>query len=316
MRIAAIDVGTNTAQLLVAEVEDGNISRRVGTDERFVRLGEGVDARGRISAVAQERLLGALQTQRQLAAEWGAEHITVGATSASRDAANRQDVVEAVRRATGLPYEILSGDEEAIWTFAAACDEYRNQTVPTVVIDIGGGSTEIIVGEGGATGPDAVQYWRSVNIGSVRLTERFVDGQPPSDAAVQQATSSIDAALADVDLPAGPTAVLIGTSGTTEALALVHAGPSSTFDTLDEAARVIPASAVRGWRDELLTRSVDAVKALHPDAMHGRADVFPMGLLILDRFLRRTGFGALRVSAHQLRHGLVLRWLHRTNSTP
>lgn len=315
MRIAAIDVGTNTAQLLVAEVEGGRITRRVGTDERFVRLGEGVDASGQISAPARERLLDALQAQQQMAVEWGAEHITVGATSASRDAANQQDVVEAVRRATGLPYEILSGDEEAVWTFAAACDEYPDQTGPTVVIDIGGGSTEIIAGEGGATGPGAVQHRRSMDIGSVRLTERFFDAQPPSDDAVQRATDGIDAALAGADLPADPAATLIGTSGTTEALALVHAGPSSTIDALDEAARAISTTAVRWWRDELLSRSEDTVKALHPDAMHGRADVFPMGVLILDRFMAAGTFEQCRVSAHQLRYGLVLRWLYRSGAS-
>lgn len=314
MRIAAIDVGTNTAQLLVAEVAEGAIARRVHTDERFVRLGEGVDAHGRIGAPALERLVDALQAQRAQAEAHGAEHIIVGATSASRDAANRQTVVETVRQHTGLPYEILSGDEEATWTFAAACDEYPDRTGPTVVVDIGGGSTEIIAGRGGAVGPAAVRFRCSLDIGSVRLSERFFGPLPPSDAAVQRATAFIDAALRDGALPPMDRATLIGTSGTTEALALVQAGPSSTRAGLDDDARQLPAETVRQWRAELLGRSVDAVRALHPAAMQGRADVFPMGVLILERFMRVTGLGPCGVSRHQLRHGLILRWLHRART--
>jgi len=316
MRIAAIDVGTNTAQLLVAEVEGGRITRRIGTDERFVRLGEGVDASGRIGAPALERLLGALRAQQAMAERHGAETIVVGATSASRDATNRPVVADAVRQATGLSYEVLSGDEEAIWTFAAARDGQPDAAGRTVVIDIGGGSTEIIMGQGNALGPDAVSRRHSLDIGSVRLTERFVDGHPPSDEAVRRAIDGIDAALDAIDGLGAADATLVGTSGTTEALALVQAGPSSTLDALDAAARVLAADAVRHWRDDLLRRSVGAVQALHPEAMHGRADVFPMGVLILDRFMRSAGFEALRVSAHQLRHGLILRWLYRAGDGP
>lgn len=308
-RVAAIDVGTNTAQLLVADVADGAIVRRVHTDERFVRLGEGVDASGQIGAPALERLLDALRTQQAMAERHGAETIVVGATSASRDAANRQAVIDAVRQKTGLPYEILSGQEEAIWTFAAACDEYP-AAGRTVVIDIGGGSTEIIAGSGRGRGPEDVHSRCSLDIGSVRLTERFFDALPPSDEAVQRAIACIGAALASASVPAGGGATLIGTSGTTEALALVHAGPSSTLDALDAPARRLSAAAIRRWRADLLGRSAEAIRALHPAAMLGRADVFPMGVLILDRCLHAMGVDACRVSAHQLRHGLILRGLH------
>ncbi len=311
MRIAAIDVGTNTAQLLVAECADGRVVRRVGTDERFVRLGEGVDASGRIGRAALERLKAALLAQRRLAEGWGAEHVVVGATSASRDAANWQEVVDFVRRETGLAYEILSGEEEATWTFAAACAADPDLDGACVVVDIGGGSTEIIVGEGGAVGPEAIRYRRSLNVGSVRFTERFFDGQPPSREAVRRAAEAIDRALAEADVPVPAGATCIGTSGTTEALALVNAGPSSAWEALDEADRTLPADAVRGWCERLLACDFDGVMALHPAAMRGRADVFPMGVLILDRFLRVASLGACRASTYQLRHGLVLRWLHR-----
>ena len=311
MRIAAIDVGTNTAQLLVADVNDGTIARRVHTDERFVRLGEGVDASGRISGAAIDRLIDALQDQQERADVHGADAITVGATSASREAANQQAVIDAVRRGTGLSYEILSGEEEATWTFVAACDEHPKRTGPTAVIDIGGGSTELIAGRGGTVGSGAIQHRCSLNIGCVRLTERFFDRQPPSREATRRAIDCIDAALEKAALPVVPHTMLLGTSGTTEALALVEAGPSSTIAALDNSARVLPADAVRRWRDVVLSGSHGEVLALHPDAMQGRADVFPIGVLILDRFLQATGLDACHVSAHQLRYGLILRWLHQ-----
>jgi exopolyphosphatase/guanosine-5'-triphosphate,3'-diphosphate pyrophosphatase len=311
MRIAAIDVGTNTTQLLVADVDDGTVVRRVHTDERFVRLGEGVDASGRIGEAAIGRLIDALQAQRDQAEAHGAEMVTVGATSASRDAANQHAVIDRVRRETGLPYEILSGGEEAVWTFAAASDEHSSRTGSIIVIDIGGGSTELIAGRSGAVGPDATQHWCSLDIGCVRLTERFFDGQPPSQRAIRRAADCIDAALEDAALSVAPGAALIGTSGTTEALALAEAGPSSTINGLNGAERVLSAVAVHRWCDAVLACTRDEVLALHPEAMHGRADVFPMGVLILDRFLRATDLDACWVSAHQLRHGLVLRWLHR-----
>ena len=312
MRIAAIDVGTNTAQLLVAECADGAITQRLCTDERFVRLGAGVDASGQISEAALDRLIEALRAQRQMAEEWDASPILVGATSASRDATNRQAVIDRVQRETGLHYEILSGDEEATWTFVAACDAYPDLAGSCTVIDIGGGSTEIIVGAGDAVGPEAVRYRCSLNIGSVRCTERFFAAQPPSDEAIQQAITFIDETLTGAEMPGAAGSTLIGTSGTTEALALVNAGPSSGWNALDASARTLSAEAVRTWQEQLLGSTFDEVMTLHPAVMQGRADVFPMGVLILDRFMRMAGCATCRVSGYQLRHGLILRWLRRS----
>lgn len=304
MRIATIDVGTNTAELLVADVQDGAIDP-IHEEERFVRLGAGVDARGEINAEALDRLKNALIDLRQGAEQHEADRVIVGATSASRDAANKQTVVDFVQKETGLSYNILSGKEEATWTFIAACAAYDDLTGRCAVLDIGGGSTEVIVGRGNVRGPDAIEVCRSLDIGTVRLTERFFERQPPDPKAIARAEALINQTLESAAVPLQGDIPVLGNSGTTVALALVHAGPQARWSDLDADQRMLPAEVVHEWRDRLLRATVDEVKAWHPTAMHGRADVFPMGMLILDCFLQNCGIEALRVSSYQLRHGLL-----------
>lgn len=310
MRIATIDVGTNTAELLVADVIDGSV-RTLYEDERFVRLGEGVDATGQIGSAALKRLNDALRDLKEAAEQWEADPVIVGATSASRDAENREAVIDFVQRETGLTYEVLSGEEEATWTFAAACAAFDGLSGRCAVLDIGGGSTEIIVGRSDVRGPGAVDYRRSLNIGTVRLTERFFEAQPPSFQAIKRAESFVQQTLDEADVPLRPNVPAIGNSGTNIALALVNQGPDATWDALDDAARVLSTETVHRWRERLLRSTFDEVRALHPTAMHGRADVFPMGMLLLDVIMQEHGIERCRVSPYQLRHGLLLRHVMR-----
>ncbi|MFB6248087.1 MAG: exopolyphosphatase [Salinibacter sp.] len=312
MRLATIDVGTNTAQLLVVE-GDGSALRRVHAAERFVRLGEGVDAHGRIGTAAQDRLLGALRAHMQAAHEHGADRIVAAGTSALRDAANPDAVLGAVRDTLGLTIEILSGAAEAAWSFAAACAAFDALTGPCLVVDIGGGSTELIAGQGpSAHHPrpvDAITARASVDVGCVRLTERCFSSQPPGADEIDRAERLVDAALRDAALDAGPAPTLIGTAGTATALALVHAGPDSTWDALHGGGFALSHDDVRQWRERLLRTTVDEILALHPDAMAGRADVFSVGVLLLDRVMTHYDRDVVRVSPYELRHGLALRAL-------
>lgn len=314
MRLAAIDVGTNTAQLLVVEVENSAI-QRLHAAERFVRLGEGVDAEGRIGPAAQDRLLATLHEHVQTARSHEPDQIVAAGTSALRDAANRQAVLNAVRETCGLDVDILSGTEEATWSFAAACAAFDDLAGPCLVVDVGGGSTELIAGtDPTAHHPryvDAIVDRTSLDVGCVRLTERCFSVQPPALEAVQQADRLIDDVLSDAALSAGSEPTLIGTAGTATALALVHAGPDSTWDALHGDAFVLSHDAVRRWRTRLLDLSIDEIHALHPEAMEGRADVFPVGVMLLDRILTHFDLQALRVSPYELRYGLALRWLSR-----
>ena len=318
MRIAAIDIGTNTAQLLVAERTATGL-RRLHAAERFVRLGEGVDASGNIGTAAQERLLDALRDHRRVARTHNVDRLVAAGTSALRDAANQDAVRAAVQAELGLSIEILSGAKEAMWSFAAACAAVDDPTGPYLVVDIGGGSTELIVGADPdrhrPSYPDAIRDHASLDVGCVRLTERCFASQPPSAAAVETAEQIIDEALAAHTVEVGDAPTLIGTAGTATALALVHAGPNSTWDALHGGGFVLSRSDVRHWRDRLLRLSVDQIRALHPEAMKGRADVFPIGVLLLDRILTRCGRDRLHVSPYELRHGLALRVLAKQPPT-
>lgn len=317
-RFATIDVGTNTAQLLVVEAADDGLVP-VHDVERFVRLGEGVDRRGRIGKAAQKRLLATLTEHVETARAFGADRIIGAATSAMRDAANRSDVQARIREALGLEIEILSGTEEATWSFAAACAPLADLNGSVVVVDVGGGSTELIAGRNpgrNAADPASAIHCRlSLDVGCIRLTERCFDGQPPSRAAVAAAETAVSEALTSASLTGvGDDAVLVGTAGTATALALVNAGADSSAQHLfpqgvdaDADPPVLTLERVRRWRDRLLELSVDEILALHPEAMRGRADVFPVGVLLLERVLNHFSFDALRISPYELRYGLALR---------
>jgi exopolyphosphatase/guanosine-5'-triphosphate,3'-diphosphate pyrophosphatase len=314
MPFATIDIGTNTAQLLVVE-RDGHTLRRRHAAERFVRLGEGVDASGRIGDAAQDRLLATLDEHKRAAHAHGAEQIVAAGTSALRDAANREEVRDRVRQELGLNVELLSGQQEAAWSFAAACAAFDDLTGPCLVVDVGGGSTELVAGHDPAGHSPAytaaIADRASLDVGCVRLTERCFDGQPPSPSAADRVAALVDDALDAASLDAGPAPTLIGTAGTATALALVHLGPASTWDALHGGGFALTHDDVRHWRDRLLSLPVEDIRALHPEAMDGRADVFSVGVLLLDRVLDRYNQPSLRVSPYELRHGLALRALAR-----
>jgi exopolyphosphatase / guanosine-5'-triphosphate,3'-diphosphate pyrophosphatase len=292
--IATVDVGTNTILLLVTEVGPGHRLVPLYEEERFVRLGEGVDASRRLAPAAMDRVLAALHDYRALAAEHGAEIVSVGATSASRDAANRGDLIDRVRRETGLVYEVISGEEEARWAFRGACSAFPDLEA-ACVIDVGGGSTELVAGRAEGDPEQRV----SLDVGAVRLTERHFSALPPPAEAVRWAEATVDYLLAPVSLD--PALPLIGAAGTVTALAHVVNPEDPT--------RALPAGLVREWRDRLLAMTAEEVRALDPPVLAQRADVFAAGVLVIDAVMRRFGFETLLPSPRGLRHGLALRWL-------
>lgn len=300
MRIATIDVGTNTCLFLVAEVGGGRMEP-LHHDGRFVRLGEGVDAERRLRPAAVERLMGALRAFKAKAEEMGAAEVVIGATSASRDAANLAELQARVRDELGLEYRTLSGEEEALWSFRGACSAYDGLEA-ACVIDVGGGSTELVAGPVAGPPPRRV----SIDVGSVRLTERFFGSLPPGAGEVEAAEAFAMEAFAGAALD--PALPLLGSSGTTRALAqLAH--PEAPL-------RPVPAVVVRLWRERLAGLSAEEVLALNPRALSGREDVFLAGVLVLDVVLQRFGFPAFRASPRGLRHGLALRWLAEHESAP
>jgi exopolyphosphatase/guanosine-5'-triphosphate,3'-diphosphate pyrophosphatase len=306
-RVATIDVGTNTALLLVAE--QGLEGLQVcATEDRFVRLGAGVDETRTIRPEAMARLRDALLAFRETAARWRVEAIVLAATSASRDARNAGELVDFVRRTTGLAYEILSGEEEARWGFAGALSDVLPGAGTVVTLDIGGGSTERVVG----AWDEAAGLWRaveavSVDVGSVRVAERFFATQPPAPDAVVSAEGWIREWIDAGRFIAPAGATWFGASGTTNTLALLDHGVSRWSD-LPDPCPVVSLDAVVRWRARLLGLTFAEVLALDPAVLTGRADVFPAGVLILDTVLRHAGVSSFQATSRGLRHGLALRY--------
>ena len=299
-RVAAIDCGTNSVRLLIADIEDG---RLVDLERRMeiVRLGQGVDQTGVLAPEALERTFTAMREYAELIERHGAEKTRVVATSATRDARNRHEFVAGVLDIFGVAPEVVSGDEEAHLSFTGATKELveRRQIRPYLVVDIGGGSTEFVVGSSG------VLAAKSVDIGCVRMTERHLQGDPPSPDQFAAAVADIDSALCTVreTVPVDAARTLVGLAGSVTtvagmALDLPHYDPEKIHLSRITAERVhsITKRLMHATRAERA-----AVPVMHP----GRVDVIAAGALILDRVMREFGFGAVVVSEHDILDGIA-----------
>ncbi|NNF03392.1 MAG: hypothetical protein HKN17_02900 [Rhodothermales bacterium] len=329
LRLATIDVGTNTALMLVSEWVDGRLAVYHDTGH-YVRLGQGVDASGRISDAALERLERAFEDFARQAAEFGAEHIIVTGTSASRDAANPEDLDRTARAALGVEYTILSGLDEAEVSFMGAVAGIKrleadleethaerlfrsDVTHRATIIDVGGGSTEVVQGTvlGSSSGYDVhIERSVSMNIGSVRMTERHFDGLPPSLSARAKAETWLSDMLEEHLAGFHPTDLCIGSSGTPRILAHLHTGVENLMDVAAGCPK-IPSSALADWSERLLALPEEEVLALDARRMKGRSDVFPAAALILRRVFERVGTEALAVSSQGVRHGVAIRYFQQ-----
>jgi exopolyphosphatase / guanosine-5'-triphosphate,3'-diphosphate pyrophosphatase len=302
VRVAAIDCGTNSVRLLVADV-DRAAGRLSDVDRRLeiVRLGQGVDATGRLGAEPLARTLRMLRSYRQIIAEASASAVRMVATSATRDAVNSGEFVAGVRDILGIEPEVLSGEEEARLSFIGATTELAGDAAaPYLVTDIGGGSTEFVLGE-----PGAMTAAVSVNIGCVRMTERHLRHDPPGDDEIAAARADIDAALAMVasKIPVSAARTLVGLAGSVTTVAALVLGMDSYQADRIHHSRV-SAAAVREVAASLLaqTRAERArLAVMHP----GRVDVIGGGALVLTQIMERFGFGEVLVSEHDILDGLA-----------
>ena len=286
MRICSIDVGTNTVVSLVADVEDG-VLRVLADEERFARLGQGVDASGRLADEAMDRVVDRLAQAQATADRLGAERTVIAATSASRDASNVGDLQARVRDELGLDYRVISGVDEAALSFRGAL-AMRPALDGACVVDIGGGSTEIVAG----TRNDGVRVRASLDVGSVRLTERHVAAYPLTDDAVAGVVGDVRAALAGVD------------RGAVEGVPVVATGSVARWLAgADEAASL---AEVAAWRDRIVALAPAEVLALAPDRLAGREDVVAASVLILHAVLEGLGADRYLATRGALRHGLAL----------
>ena len=294
---AAIDCGTNSVRLLVARVGDDPMDAVV-RDAVVTRLGAGTDASGRLNAQAIERTVDAVARYVSRARHAGAEAIRVVATSAARDAANTGDFVAAVRQRTGLVPEVLSGDAEAGLAFAGAVRGV-NPPRPALVVDVGGGSTEFILGTQTPTA------FTSRQIGCVRLTEQALSSDPPLPAQIERARAVIkaelDAVAADVDVSTARG--LVGVAGTATTLAALHLGLSD-YDARAIHGTVVSADGIARQVEQLRTMSSERIRERGPVAA-GREDVLLAGALLLEQTMATLGFDRLIVSEADLLDGAL-----------
>lgn len=297
-RVAAVDVGTNSVRLLVAEPSVNGITHL----ERLMtvtRLGQGVDATGRLHDDALRRTLDCIAGYAARWTELDVTRVRIAATSAVRDAANRDAFFDGVRDIAGVDAEVLSGEEEARTAFRGATASL-DAAAPYLVLDIGGGSTEFILG---TAEPEAET---SRQLGCVRLTERCVSSDPPSSEELDRARAVIDAELDAVQALFEPraAATLIGVAGTVTTVGALHLGLPAYLPERIHGARV-PVDAVRGIAERLAAMTSPERAALGPMAK-GREDVIVAGTLILLRVMERFGFGEVLVSEADILDGLAM----------
>jgi exopolyphosphatase/guanosine-5'-triphosphate,3'-diphosphate pyrophosphatase len=300
VRVAAIDCGTNAIRLLVADVDLAS-GTLVDVDRRMaiVRLGEGVDATGRLSDGALERTFAACEAYGEIITSYGATRVRFVATSASRDASNRADFVAGVLARIGVEPEVITGGEEAALSFTGATRGLVGAEAPYLVVDIGGGSTEFVLGT------DAPVAARSVDVGCVRMTERHVRHDPPSAEEVAAIRADVDAAIsrAAEAVPLAQARTLVGLAGSvTTAAGIALDLPEYDSDRIHGSR--ISAAEVDAVSEQLLRLDQagrSAIGVMHP----GRVDVINAGVLVLRGIMHRTGVGEVLVSEHDILDGLA-----------
>ena len=306
-RVAAFDCGTNSLRLLVADVDGDRLTDVVRTME-VVRLGQGVDRTGRISDEAMERTLAVARRYGATCDELGVVARRFVATSASRDASNAGDFVAGVREALGIDPEVITGQEEAALSFRGATSGVSGEG-PYCVVDLGGGSTELVLGDVGASG-SAVSQAFSMDVGCVRMTERHLHGDPPTPAEVAAATADVEAALDEAvrHVELARTRTLVGVAGSVTTVT-AHALRLTRYDPAAIHGAVLPVADVLAACDDLLTMTRTdraALGFMHP----GRVDVIGAGALVWSRVVRRAadlaGVTEVVTSEHDILDGIAL----------
>ncbi|ANT65924.1 Ppx/GppA phosphatase family protein [Prosthecochloris sp. CIB 2401] len=307
-RISCIDIGTNTALMLIADLDpQNNTITPLLHRQQIIRLGSMVDENRIIDHAAKQRLIECLTEYAELCRHHEVEQVIAVGTSALRDAKNRMEVIDEVVKACGIVIKTITGTEEAELTFRGAVGEAHTDSNPYMVIDIGGGSTELTRGKVGI-----MEHSVSLDIGSVRLTERLFSSQPPSEEEYEKAKTEIDQQFEGNLAPFFESRERVigvaGTITTLEALALglrefraedIH-GKSLRYTDVLELLELFR----RSTTEEIVARGVP----------EGRADVITMGTLILHQFMRLLGVGELQVSIRGLRYGLAEKELHNLRS--
>ena len=297
-RVAAIDCGTNSIRLLIADIAGDNFKEVLRTME-IVRLGQGVDQNKAFHPDAIDRTLKAVELFRDQIASKGVEKIRFCATSATRDATNRSLFTNGVRDILGIDVEVIPGEEEAELSFIGATKELRQSDAPFLVVDIGGGSTEFVFGS------EKVDFAKSVNIGCVRMSERHLNTQPPSMAQIAQAIVDIDIAItqAAAVVPITTAKTLVAVAGTATTVAAAALELTDYDRHLIHLSR-ISSDKVHKVAATFQSMNKDQIASLgfmHP----GRVDVITAGSLVLSRIMAATGATEFVASESDILDGMA-----------
>jgi exopolyphosphatase/guanosine-5'-triphosphate,3'-diphosphate pyrophosphatase len=301
--VAALDCGTNSTRLLVAGTDGSTLVRLM----RITRLGQGVDATGRLAPEAVERTLDVLGDYRATMDDLGVGRRRLVATSAVRDAANGQEFLSAAGAVAGTVAELLSGEEEGRLSYAGATAGLAPAPGGDLVVDIGGGSTELVVGGPPVGGAGTQEV--SLDIGCVRLSERHFHHDPPTPEELDAAVATVQAALAQAEatVPAlgavGPATRLIGLAGTVSTLAMLELG-LDRYDRDRVHHALLSAAAVGRWCDRLAALTATERRAL-PGMVEGREDVIVGGVVVLREVMARWAMAECLVSESDILDGLV-----------
>lgn len=297
-RVAAIDCGTNSIRLLIADITNGNF-REVVRDMEIVRLGQGVDQTKSFHPDAIARTLAATEKFSMQIKSKGVEKIRFCATSATRDATNRDLFIDGVRQILGVEVEVIPGEEEAALSFSGATKELNQNESPFLVVDIGGGSTEFVIGA------SEVAQAKSVNIGCVRMSERHLNQQPPTSAQIHAAITDIDMAIADaarvVPITTAQTLVAVAGTATTVAAAALEL---TTYDR--HAIHLSRISAEKVHKVAAIFQQLTRDQIANLGFMHpGRVDVITAGALVLSRVMAATGASEFVASESDILDGIA-----------
>jgi exopolyphosphatase/guanosine-5'-triphosphate,3'-diphosphate pyrophosphatase len=299
MRVAAIDCGTNSIRLLIADI-DGSNFREIYRTMEIVRLGQGVDQNKAFHPDAIARTLAAVDLFAQEISKRGVEQIRFCATSATRDATNRELFIDGVKERLGIEPEVISGDEEARLSFIGATKEFAASDAPFLVVDIGGGSTEFVYGH------SEVEFAKSVNIGCVRMSERHFTHDLPDSGQVASATEDIDEAIAQAAkiVPITKAKTLIAVAGTATTVAAA-ALDLPTYDRYSIHLSRISSTQVHKVSEIFLAMDRDQRSNLgymHP----GRVDVIAAGALVLSEVMKATTATQFIASETDILDGIAL----------
>ncbi len=298
MRVAAIDCGTNSIRLLIADIDGGNF-REITRQMEVVRLGQGVDKTGAFHPDAIARTLAAVDLYAAEIAKRGVEKIRFCATSATRDATNRALFIDGVKERLGIEPEVIAGEVEAALSFQGATKDFDKAQGPFLVIDIGGGSTEFVFGT------DSVEAARSMNIGCVRMSERHFTGDQPDPGQIASAIEDIDEAIRQaaksVPITDAKTVIMVAGTATTVAAAALEL---PTYDRYAIHLSRISAARTHQISTELL-RETREQRAAHGYMHPGRVDVIGAGSLVLDRIMLATGASEFVASESDILDGMA-----------